>query len=235
MSAAVPVPPELLTLAQSALHSRPTNAWRAGTLPRRVGKFNLLEELGSGSFGTVYRAVDTELEREVAVKVLRAGRLASAEDVDRFLREARSAAQLKHPGIVSLYEAGRDADGVCYLVEELVRGSTLADRLKDGPFDAARRGSTGRGSRRRAGGRPPAGHRSSRRQAVEHHPRCRGPAARDGLRPRQARHRRRDRDARRRRAGHAGLHVARNRHGASRTRSMPAATSTASASSSTNC
>jgi serine/threonine protein kinase len=128
------VPPKLLTLAQSALHSRPTSPWRAGTLPRRVGKFNLLEELGSGSFGTVYRAFDTELEREVAVKVLRAGRLASAEDVDRFLREARSAAQLKHAGIVSLYEAGRDAEGVCYLVEELIRGSTLADRLKDGPF-----------------------------------------------------------------------------------------------------
>ena len=62
-------------------------------------------------------------------------RLAGAEDVERFLREARSAAQLKHPGIVALYEAGRTDDGVCYLVEEFVRGVTLAEQLKTGPLE----------------------------------------------------------------------------------------------------
>jgi hypothetical protein len=56
--------------------------------------------------------------------------------VDRFLREARSAAQLKHPGVVALYEAGRTEEGVCYLVEELVRGVTLAEKLKSGPLDS---------------------------------------------------------------------------------------------------
>jgi anti-sigma factor RsiW len=121
------VPPELLTAARSALGPHP---------PRRIGKFELLEELGSGSFGTVFRALDTELGREVAIKILRAGRLASPEDTERFLREARSAALLKHPGIVSLFEVGRTEDGVCYLVEELVRGSTLAERLRSGPLDA---------------------------------------------------------------------------------------------------
>src|SRR5436190_24300864 len=101
------VPEHLLTAARSALGTRPTGDWASGELPRRLGKFELREELGSGSFGAVFRAFDTELEREVAVKILRAGRLAGADEVDRFLREARSAAQLKHPGIVSLYEAGR--------------------------------------------------------------------------------------------------------------------------------
>jgi serine/threonine protein kinase len=120
------VPPALLTAALSALGPRP---------PGRVGKFELLEEIGNGSFGTVFRAVDTELGREVAIKILRAGRLAGAADTERFLREARSAAQLKHPGIVSLFEAGRTEDGVCYLVEELVRGATLAERLRGGPLD----------------------------------------------------------------------------------------------------
>ncbi len=119
------VPAALLMVARSAIDAQP---------PRRVGKFELIEELGSGSFGTVYRALDTELGREVAIKILRAGRLATAEDIERFLREARSAAILKHPGIVSLFEAGRTDEGVCYLVEELVRGATLAERLRDGPF-----------------------------------------------------------------------------------------------------
>lgn len=96
----------------------------------RLGKFELLVELGSGSFGVVFRARDTELDRVVAVKLLRAGRLASRADLDRFLREARSAAQLKHPGIVSLYEIGQTADGASYLVEEFVEGLTLADRLE---------------------------------------------------------------------------------------------------------
>jgi serine/threonine protein kinase len=103
-------------------------------LPRRLGKFELLEELGSGSFGVVFRARDTELDRLVAIKLLRAGRLASRADLDRFLREARSAAQLKHPGIVSLYEIGQTDEGVSYLVEEFVEGRTLADWLEKGRF-----------------------------------------------------------------------------------------------------
>jgi eukaryotic-like serine/threonine-protein kinase len=127
------VPTELLDAARSVLSSTPADG-TAGP-PRRVGAYELLEELGGGSFGAVYRALDTELDREVAVKVLRAGRLARTEDVERFLREARSAAQLKHPGIVSLYHADRTPDGVSYLVEELVRGQTLADRFTTGPMD----------------------------------------------------------------------------------------------------
>jgi serine/threonine protein kinase len=107
---------------------------QAADLPRRLGKFELLEELGCGSFGVVFRAQDIELDRLVAIKLLRAGRLASQADLDRFLREARSAAQLKHPGIVSLYEISQTADGASYLVEEFVAGTTLAARLETERF-----------------------------------------------------------------------------------------------------
>ncbi len=101
---------------------------------RRLGKFELLEELGIGSFGHVFRARDSELDRIVAIKVLRAGRLASREEINRFVREARSAAQLQHPGLVALHETGQTDDGMIYLVEEFVQGETLAARLKTGPL-----------------------------------------------------------------------------------------------------
>ena len=76
----------------------------------------------------------------VAIKIPRAGSLASEEDAERFLREARSAAQLKHPGIVALHETGQADDGTFYLVEEFVQGTTLASRLGDGPLTFGRGG-----------------------------------------------------------------------------------------------
>ena len=91
-----------------------------------------MEELGIGSFGHVFRARDNQLDQVVAIKFLRAGRFASREDEDRFLREARSAAQLKHPGIVALYDSGKTDDGTCYLVEEFIQGQTLAIWMKRG-------------------------------------------------------------------------------------------------------
>jgi serine/threonine protein kinase len=83
--------------------------------------------LGDGSFGYVFKARDTELDRIVALKVQRAGDMATDEDVARFLREARSVAQLSHAAIVSLYESGQTEDGVYYLVTEYVEGQTLLD------------------------------------------------------------------------------------------------------------
>jgi WD40 repeat protein len=105
-----------------------TGGWLPEEAPKRLGKFELLEQLGVGSFGTVYKARDTELDRLVALKIPRSGSIPKAEDMDRFLREAKSAAQLAHPGIVSLYDAGT-IDGTCCLVSEFVQGATLAERL----------------------------------------------------------------------------------------------------------
>jgi serine/threonine protein kinase len=128
------VPDELLSAVLS-MHSNPSgDNDQPRDFPRRFGKFELLEELGVGSFGHVFRARDTELGRTVAIKMLRAGRLASREEVDRFVREARSAAQLKHPGLVALHETGQTDEGLFFLVEEFVAGETLAARLKSGPL-----------------------------------------------------------------------------------------------------
>ena len=98
----------------------------------RLGRFELLELLGEGAFGTVYKAKDPKLDRVVAVKVPRDGKLSRGANLNRFLREARSAAQLQHPAIVAVHEAGA-VDGVPYLVSAFVEGVTLGDWLSAHP------------------------------------------------------------------------------------------------------
>jgi WD40 repeat protein/tetratricopeptide (TPR) repeat protein/tRNA A-37 threonylcarbamoyl transferase component Bud32 len=95
---------------------------------QKLGRFELLETVGHGAFGTVYRARDPELDRTVAIKVPRSGNLTEGQELDRFLREARSVAQLRHPAIVTVHEVGQ-SDGVPYLVSDFVQGMTLADLL----------------------------------------------------------------------------------------------------------
>ena len=93
----------------------------------RVAHFELLAPLGRGAFGTVFKARDTKLDRTVAVKIPRKGQLSPVE-VEQFLREARSAAQLRHPNIVNVHEVGRE-NGTLYIVSDLVDGLTLSDWL----------------------------------------------------------------------------------------------------------
>ena len=90
-----------------------------------VGHFSLNEKLGIGAYGTVWKATDSKLDRTVAIKVPRKDQL-DAEESEQFLREARAAAQLRHPNIVSVHEVGRD-DGRIYIVSDYVDGITLAD------------------------------------------------------------------------------------------------------------
>src|SRR5438093_2423625 len=110
------------------LEGRSTTSGSLRPGQRDLGKFELLDIVGIGAFGTVYKARDPESDRTVAIKVPRAGNLSSQEDADRFLREARSVAQLRHPSIVPVYETGQ-SDGQPYLVSEFVEGVTLADLL----------------------------------------------------------------------------------------------------------
>jgi tetratricopeptide (TPR) repeat protein len=95
---------------------------------RCINQFELVERLGSGGFGTVWRARDTKLQRDVAIKIPRRGDL-DANETALFLREARSAAQLRHPHIVAVHEVGLDGDRP-YIVSELVRGAPLSQRLQ---------------------------------------------------------------------------------------------------------
>lgn len=92
-----------------------------------VGHFRLLEVVGQGSFGVVWRALDTELDRIVAVKTPRGG-MPDAGEANQFIREAQAAAQLKHANIVSVHEVGR-IDEFLYIVSDFVDGVTLSDWL----------------------------------------------------------------------------------------------------------
>ncbi|MBT7254981.1 MAG: protein kinase, partial [Planctomycetaceae bacterium] len=92
-----------------------------------IDHFTLLNEVGTGAYGTVYKATDTKLDRTVAVKIPRKHNM-TAEDQEQFLREARAAAQLAHPNIVSVHEVGRDKDNL-YIVSDFIEGNNLADEL----------------------------------------------------------------------------------------------------------
>jgi hypothetical protein len=99
----------------------------------RLGPYEIGIPIGSGGMGEVYRARDTRLGRDVAVKVLPAAAAANAESRERFMREARAISALNHPGICTLHDVGAH-DGTDYLVMELVEGETLASRLERGPL-----------------------------------------------------------------------------------------------------
>lgn len=98
---------------------------------RQFGDYELLELIGEGGMGVVYRARQVSLDREVAVKLLSAGPWASQEFIARFEREARNAARMQHPGIVTVYEVG-SLEGVQFFSMRLVRGESLSARLKRG-------------------------------------------------------------------------------------------------------
>ena len=102
----------------------------AGT---RLGPYEILSPIGAGGMGEVYRARDTRLQRDVAIKVL-PGRLAENEQaLARFEREARVVAALSHPGILAIHDVGREG-ATAYAVMELLEGASLRDELREGPM-----------------------------------------------------------------------------------------------------
>ncbi len=109
---------ETLSYRSTANRSTPATA-----TPRTLAHFELLEQLGEGGFGVVWKAHDRKLDRIVAVKIPRHGRV-DPEDVEKFLREAQAAARLRHPQIVTVHEVG-NAAGVVYIVSDYIEGVSL--------------------------------------------------------------------------------------------------------------
>jgi len=109
----------------SPVSSATTLSWQFN-LPVRQGDFELTEELGRGGMGVVYRAHQISLDREVALKMILPGRLSEPEHVERFQQEAEAAAQLDHPGIISVYEVGKFAEQPFFCMQ-LVAGQTIGE------------------------------------------------------------------------------------------------------------
>jgi len=101
----------------------------SATPMKPLGKFELLERIGVGAFGAVWKARDTVLDRIVALKIPHTGLLTAAGDLERFQREARAAAQLRHPGIVPVHDV-QTLDGLPTIVAEYVAGVSLKDFLE---------------------------------------------------------------------------------------------------------
>jgi hypothetical protein len=115
------------------LQTAPINAPSQGPPPEDLPDYELREELGRGGMGVVYRAWQRSLQRDVAVKLILRGTMATADEAARFQAEAEAAGRLQHPQIVPIYEVGNH-NGQCYFSMQFVRGTTLADKLADGPI-----------------------------------------------------------------------------------------------------
>ena len=99
----------------------------------RLGPYEIIAPLGAGGMGEVYRARDTSLGREVAIKILPASYSGDADRLRRFTQEAQAAAALNHPNILAIYSIGQEGE-LTYIVSELLEGETLRERLRGGPL-----------------------------------------------------------------------------------------------------
>lgn len=125
--------------ASPTLHPSSVNwTWSqiaSASYPIPFGPYDLLAEINRGGMGIVYRAVHRQLQRTVALKILRAGEMATAEEVKRFHSEAITSSHLNHPHIVPIFEAGQ-CHGLTYFTMAFIDGEDLAAKLQQAPLDA---------------------------------------------------------------------------------------------------
>ena len=140
----------------------------------QLGPYEIIAPLGKGGMGEVYRARDTRLRREVALKLLPDASAHDADSLHRFDRETRAVATLNHPNILAIHDTG-SFRSVPYAVTELLQGESLADRLRTGPLHPQKARGGREPDRRRPRGRAREGHHSPRHQARQHFPDQRGP------------------------------------------------------------
>src|ERR1700732_3807411 len=103
------------------------------SLGSKLGPYEIIAAIGAGGMGEVYRAKDTRLERDVAIKVLPEALVKDADRLRRFEQEARTIAALNHPNILGILDIGAH-DGAPFLVSECLEGQTLREKLKSGPL-----------------------------------------------------------------------------------------------------
>ena len=132
-------PPPLLPLPP-ATEERGRDEKAAEPIPVSIGKYQVIRRLAAGAYGEVYEGLDREMNRPVAIKVPTAGLVQTRQAREQFLHEARSAARLRHVGVVTVHDFGQEASGRCYLVYDFVEGTNLAEKLQSGclsPTEAA--------------------------------------------------------------------------------------------------
>ena len=137
-----------------------------------LGPYEIVSTIGAGGMGEVYRARDTRLGRDVAIKVLPKSRAADDGAIARFEREAQAIAALSHPNILAIHDVGHDED-VVYTVSELLEGETVGQRLAEGPLPArkakksARKKTTAKAGRKKAARKKTATRKKSTRKATK--------------------------------------------------------------------
>jgi serine/threonine protein kinase len=105
--------------------------------PEAIGRFTIRSRLGAGAFGTVFRAYDPHLDRDVALKIPNAEVLANPRRVERFLREAKAAANLRHPHIIPVFDAGQDGERY-FIASAFIDGRPLAEAVEETGLDFQR-------------------------------------------------------------------------------------------------
>src|SRR5262245_56355971 len=124
-----------VTATASACDSEHPTMTQSLARDTRISHYTIVSRLGAGGMGEVYRARDTRLDREVAIKILPFALAQDSERMSRFELEARATSALNHPSILTIYDVGRH-ESTAYIVSELLDGAELRARLSEGPLPA---------------------------------------------------------------------------------------------------